>query len=502
MSDIGKINLNNLSNGLYQEATKLSKENKIEQNINKLINIASKDGFTQDEKDFLEGLASQDNVNKLKNSKQSVNTIEFVEPGFRKDNKFGEAMSENFQQGKIKFSIYNQEQIDKLSKGVDSKLVNQIKDSFPSIEDQKKLFDIINIDKSIDVSKIKDLISSGILKANDKDGKSILTNLHDMAFTYPQKVSDSKQLVKDAINLLQSGDNGRKNITQGNIHYTCGAASIQQVMKKFEPAELIRIVKDLAKDGEAKLKGGAKIKAGTGSLTFRAGHEIKASKSDIKNYSSDGKKVYEDRSAFDIIFQSAVMRNIALIGGDMTGQNTSKLSDLWILNKTDAIDLDYNLESDSNYSSIERGNRGGHPGAMAKFLSQVTGKNYDYKHIFSLKDMVWDNMGGIADFFAKGYLNLKGKEDNNDILIGQLKNSLAKGKDTIFVYGKDIESLHYVTGVKFGVKDGKEGVFFVNTMLADEKMGVANRTKNGSQVQDFMTLEDLKQKLQGVVFEK
>lgn len=500
MSDIGKINLNNLSDGLYKEALKLSKENKLEQNIEKLINIASKDGFTADEKKFLEGLASTDNVLKLKDSKQTSKSLEFVEPGFKKSIDFINGFKENTTEVKIKLSILNQENIDKLSKGIDKELVSQIKNTFPSSHEQKQIFDIINIDKSIDISQIKPLLNSGILKSKDKDGKSILDNLHDMAFVTPQKISDHKQLVKDAIKLLQPGNDGRKNITQGNIHFTCGAASIEQFMKKFEPAELIRIVKDLARNGETTLKGGNKIQAATDSLKFRAGHEIKATSEELTKY-GDGKKVLEDRSAFDIIFQSTVMKNIALIGGDMTGQNTSILSDLWIANKTNAIDLDYNLESDSEYSSIERGNRGGHPGAISNFLSQVTGKNYDYKHSLTLKGMVGDFWSKIADPAAKSYLNLKDKEQNNDILINQLKKSLSKGKDTIFVYGKSLESLHYVTGVKFGEQNGKQGVFVVNTMLADNKMGIKNKEK-GSQTEYFISLEDLKQKLQGVIFEK
>ncbi|MFN8577505.1 MAG: hypothetical protein U0354_11660 [Candidatus Sericytochromatia bacterium] len=278
MSDISKINIKNLSDGLYQQASKLSKENKLEQNIEKLITIASKDGFTQDEKDFLEGLASKDNINKLKDSKQAINILDFVEPGFRQENKFMNSLGENYQQTKIKLEIYNQERVDKLSKGMDSKLINQIKDQFPSLKAQKQILEIINIDKTIDISNIKDLLNSGILNKTDKDGNSILSNLHDMGFSSPQLALDSKELVKDAIKLLQSGDAGRKNITQGNIHFTCGAASIEQFMKKFEPAELIRIVKDLAKNGETKLRSGTKLEAGTDSLNFRSGHEIMATK--------------------------------------------------------------------------------------------------------------------------------------------------------------------------------------------------------------------------------
>lgn len=500
MSDIGRINSNNLSKGLYEEASKLIKEDKLDNNLDKLINIASKDGFTQDEKDFIEGLASKDNVNKLKSTKKTSLNIDFVEPGFNKTNNFIDGMKQNIKQGEIKLAIYNQESLDKLSKGIDTNTLNLIKDKFPSLNDQKQLLDIIKISKDINSSEISNLIKTDVLKLKDKNGKSILNNLHDMAFISPQKVTDNKQIVKDAIKVLQPGNEGRKNITQGNIHYTCGAASIEQFMKKFEPAEMIRIVKELSHKGEAELKSGTKIKAGTNSLNFRQGSKINATDKEISKY-GDGKKVLEDRSAFDIIFQSAVMRNIALIGGDFTGQNTSTLSDLWIADKTNLIDLDYNLESDSDYSSIERGNRGGHPGAIANFLTQATGKSYDYKHSLTLEGMVGKFWSKVADPAAKSYLNLKEKEDNNKPVFDQLKKSLAKGKDTIFVYGKDLNSLHYVTGVKFGHKDGKEGVFVVNTMLADNKMGKSNRD-NGSQTEYFISVEQLKEQLQGVIFEK
>lgn len=499
MSDIGRINLNNLSKGLYEESVKLVKENKLEQNIGKLINIASTDGFTKDEKDFIEGLVSTDNVNKLKESKSTSKTIDFVEPGFD-NNKFLNGLSQNYKQSQIKIAIFAQQEVDKISKNIDKELVSTVKNKFPNMSDQKQIFEIINIAKDIDISQIKNLVNSDILNLEDKNGKSILNNLHDIAFVTPQKVNDNKQIVKDAIKVLQPGNEGRKNITQGNIHYTCGAASIEQFMKKFEPAEMIRIVKDLAHKGETELKNGTKIKAGTDSLNFRTGSKVNASVSEISKY-GDGKQVLEDRSAFDIIFQSAVMKNIALIGGDLTGQNTSALSDLWIANKTDLIDLDYNLESDSDYSSIERGNRGGHPGAISNFLSAATGKQYDYKHSLTLEGMVGKFWSKIADPAAKSYLNLKEREKNNKPLIEQLKTSLAKGKDTVFVYGKDLNSLHYVTGVKFGEKDGKQGVFVVNTMLADNKMGKENRDK-GCQTDYFLSIEELQSKLQGVIYEK
>lgn len=515
MSDIGKINLNNLSDGLYKESVKLAKENKLEQNIDKLIKIAAKDGFTKDEKDFLEGLASTDNVVKLKDSNTNhLQSIDFVEPGFKENNtketkpssflnmlsngKQGLTENKNQLQTRANIAVtdYLDKEIDKMTKGMNKDLVNDIKNNLPSQIDQKKFLEIFNINsiKSMDTKQIKNVLSSGVLKAKDKDGNSTLNNLHDMAFKSPQKVSDNKQLVKDAIKLLQPGDEGRKEITQGNIHYTCGAASIEQYMKKFEPAELIRVVKDLAQKGESTLRGGQTIKAGTGSLDFRAGKEINATKNEIKKYGDGSGKVHENRSAFDIIFQSAAMRSIALIGGDMTGENTSAFSDLNILHKTGVIDLDYNLESDSDFSGVQKGNRGGHPGAIATFLEQTTGKKYDYEHSLTLNNQ-------IGDFFAKGYLNLKDKQEDNSSLIDQLKTSLGKGKETVFVFGKDIDSLHYVTGLRFGKKDNQEGIFFVNTMAKTQEMTQKSKDE-GSVTQDFMTIDDLKKKLQGVIFEK
>lgn len=513
MSDIGKININNLSPDLYKESVKSAKENKLEQNIDNLIKIAAKDGFNKDEKDFLEGLASKDNVEKLKNSSVNIKSIEFVEPGFKNKTENNQksgflssinnglnAISENKTQLEIRANIavndIANKDIDKMSKNMDRGLVDSIKKNLQSNFDQQKFMTILNTEpiKSIDPEQVKKVLDSGTLMLKDKNGNTTLNNLYEMAFNSNQKVSDNKQLVKDAIKLLQPGDDGRKEITQGNIHYTCGSASIEQFMKKFEPAELVRIVKDLAATGEAKLRGGETIKAGTGSFNFRAGNEVNATEDEIKKYGDGSGKVHENRSAFDIMFQSATMRSIALIGGDMTGENTSALSDLNILNKTGIADLDYNLESDSDYSNILKGNRGGHPGAIAHFMEQATGKKYDYTHSLSLNYKV-------LDYLAQGELNLKDGNKTNDKVLEQLKTSLAKGKDTIFVYGKDVTSLHYVTGLKFGQKDGKEGIFFVNTMAKTQSMTPQSK-EEGSQTQDFMTIEDLKAKLQGVIFEK
>lgn len=505
---MSEINTKNFSAGLYDETIKRAKDGIDSKDINSLISLASKDGLNKDEATLIKGLIDQNNVNKLNaqvskgkvltkidlnvdntSSKDFVSAFQKLNPSAQKNFIELANMSEENVLSTFKLETFSKMPIDNTYHHMNYN-VSKIEQTKQEKLGETKSIEVLNTD---DKSKLENLLTSGILNKTDKDGKSILQNLHEMAFNNKQKVYDNKTLVKDAIKLLQPNDLGRKEITQCEAHFTCGSASIQQYMQKYEPAELVRIVKALASDGKATLKGGAEIKAGTGSLSFRAGSEIKGSENDIKNYGKNG-KLTEDRSAFDIIFQSATMRNIALIGGDMTEQS------LGFLNKIDAIDTDYNLESDSNYAGVERGNKGGHPAAMAEFMHQVTGKDFDYQHVFSLKDMLPEKLykyvGGLADSAAGSVLNLKNAEKNNDVLINKLKSSLESSpqKDTIMVYGKDIDSLHYVTALKFGKNEkGEEGLFFVNTMAKKEK---------GANVNDFMTLETLKQKLQGVIFEK
>ena len=504
---MSEINAKNFSAGLYDETIKRAKDGIDSKDINTLISIASKDGLNKDEATLIKGLIDENNVNKLNaqvskgkvltkidlnvdatSSKEFVASFQKLNPSAQKN--FIELANMTEEKVLIPFKLGTFDKLPTDNTYVHSRYnSNKIEPAKEKIELTKGM-EVLSVE---DKSKLENLLTSGILNKTDKDGKSILQNLHEMAFNTKQKVYDNKTLVKDAIKLLQPNDLGRKEITQCEAHFTCGSASIQQYMQKYEPAELVRIVKDLAAEGKATLKGGAEIKAGTGSLSFRAGSEIKGSENDIKNYGKNG-KLTEDRCAFDILFQSATMRNIALIGGDMTNQS------LGFLNKIDAIDTDYNLESDSNYASVERGNKGGHPAAMAEFMHQVTGKDFDYQHVFSLKDMLPEKLykyiGGAADSAAGAVLNLKDAEKNNDVLINKLKASLETSpkKDTVIVYGKDIDSLHYVTALKFGKNEkGEEGLFFVNTMAKKE---------NGANVNDFMTLATLKQKLQGVIFEK
>ena len=509
---MSEINLKNLSPGLYDETIKRAKDGIDSNDINTFINIASKNGINKDEATLIKSFIDQNNVAKINNqtSKGKVLSKIDLDVDSTSSNEFVEAFKKlnpteqknfielaNMSEEKIVFNNKINQTFNKLPSD-NTNLYNKYKiDNNYNTQPQKdvnpivKGNDILNVD---DKSKLENLLTTGMLNKTDKDGKSILQNLHDIAFNPKQKISDNKEVVKDAIKLLQPGDIGRKEITQCEAHFTCGSASIQQFMQKYEPAELIRIVKDLAASGKTTLKGGAEIKAGTGSLNFRAGREINASAGDIKDYGKKDGKVYEDRSPLDIIFQSAVMRNIALIGGDMTNQS------LGFLDKINVINNDYNLESDSNYAGVERGNKGGHPGAMAEFLHQVTGKNYDYEHVFSLKDMIpkkiYSLAGGTIDSASGAVLNLKDAEKNNNVIINKLKESLEKSpkKDTVIVYGKSVESLHYVTALRFGKNEkGEEGLFFVNTMAKKE---------NGANVNDFMTLDKLKEKLQGVIFEK
>ena len=343
---MGQINPRNLSTGLYTEATKLAKDGKIStQDHAQLTKTASKGGTNADEQKFLNGLKVQNNVNTLKEAKSEPKTINFTTaetPGSKL-----------------------------LAAGATPKAVKNYENMSPALQAK---FDSVKKTSSAD-SDLLQLLDKGTLTKKDSGGKTILENIHRMQTGPNQPGVNGTNLADDAIKVV----NNRKNIAQGP-HGTCGAASLENVMMGKDPAEVTRLVKGLAADGQVTTRGGHIMKAGTGSLNWHEGKTTTAGKS-------------ETRSDFDIIFQSATMRSVALVGGDM---------DI-IMGGV----ADYNVnKDDGGASAVSTGDSAADPILLTNMAEQITGKSYDQDHLMgTYSEMVTHANAGkepIALFNAGG----------------------------------------------------------------------------------------------------
>lgn len=281
-----------------------------------------------------------------------------------------------------------------------------------------------NITTSLDAVEQKAL--EGLLKVNkltlkDSTGKTVLENLDEIKTGKKQKGVDSKQLLKDSVLVLSD----KKYITQGP-HGTCGAGSLENHLWEKKPAELVRIVKDLAKSGECKLGDGSVLKAGTNSLDF---HE-------------------SDRRDFNIIFQSAVMKDVALVGGDRAIGN-KYLYDL----------ADYNVNNDEgDAKSVKSGDSAANPTLLKSLVESITSNKYTVKTSF-----IWGGDSRIED----------------------LKKAVSQNKQPIALFSQEgYFGLHYVVIQKID----NDKVYFQNTATGKDEGSV-----------DSMSIEDFKKKIRGLI---
>lgn len=238
-----------------------------------------------------------------------------------------------------------------------------------------------SIGKSLDTTEkkaLESLLKDNKLTLKDSSGKTVLENLVEIKTGKKQNGINSEQLLKDAVLVLSD----KKYITQGP-HGTCGAGALENHLWDKKPAELLRIVKDLAKTGQCKLEDGSILKAGTNSLVF---HE-------------------NDRRDFNVIFQSAVMRDVALVGGDRALGN-KYLHDL----------AEYNVNTDSgDAKSVKNGDSAANPTLLTSLVESITSSKYTVKTSFiwgggdrleDLKKAVSQNKQPMALFSQDGYFGL------------------------------------------------------------------------------------------------
>lgn len=214
-----------------------------------------------------------------------------------------------------------------------------------------------------DKKAFEELYKSGKLDQKDSSGKTILENLKEMSGTKMKGSVNGKQLMDETVAMLAN----RNNITQGP-HGTCGAGAVQNYLWTKDPAEMIRIVKDLATDGKATLRDKSVITSGTNTDNWHKGSAM-----------PDGST--ESRSDFDIIFQSALMKQQTLMA-DYT---------------------DYNVQTDySDGKSVLRGDSASDPYKVQNMLQSITGENYD-TNMFDFeraKERVNEGKEVVAGYFT------------------------------------------------------------------------------------------------------
>lgn len=293
---------------LYKKGQEfLKNDGKIDQNeLNQLNKIAAKNGSTNEEKEYIKSLSNQKKVTTIKSGKsESVQTI------------------------------------------------------FP---DKKSDYDTL-LSTVSDKSTFEQLYKSGKLNQKDSNGKTILENLKEMSSSKMKGTIDGKKLADETIAML--ADRGK--ITQG-AHGTCGAGAAQNLLWNEDPAEMIRIVKEIAQNGKVTLRDKSVMKAGTNTDTWHNGNAMK-----------DGS--IEKRTDFDIIFQSSLMRS------------QSFLSEY----------TDYNVQNDlGDGKSVLTGDSASDPYKVKNMLQSITGNHYD-TNMFDFekaKERVNEGKQVVAGYFT------------------------------------------------------------------------------------------------------
>lgn len=373
------INTRNFSDGLYKEAIQKTKDGNISsKDLQDLVKIAEQGGINKDERNFLEGLSSKNNIDKIKtlsNTNKPV-TLSFEVPVQKK---------EIDQKIKILESGGDGTTLENFNK-LSNNLKNKFTDLFSGFDSTEK-------------KSLIELLDKGTLQKKDSRGTTILSTISEMKNGKNKTGVNGNDLAKDAVLVLSD----RKYITQGP-HGTCGAGALQNHLWSKDPAELARIVKDLASEGECKLQDNSILKVGTGSLDFHYGSNT-----------TDGS--FEDRRDFNIIFQSSVMKDVALVGGDRAIGN-AYIYDL----------ADYNVSKDNgDAKSVKSGDSAANPMLLGSLVESITGLNYDIS-----TSVFWGKDGQMKE----------------------LRNATNQGKEPIVLINADdskskIGNKHYVVLQRF-----------------------------------------------------
>lgn len=243
-----------------------------------------------------------------------------------------------------------------------------------------------------DLAVTLDSLSQGespILLKTDAQGRTILSQLTELSQAkgvYPEV--STQAVTKQLISRLQD----RSEIFQGP-QYSCGSAAIQNYMTANDPAEMVSVVKDLATQGKARLRDGSAIKLPADTRAY-----LKNQSTYLFNHGKD----HDKRDVSDVLFQSAVMKDISLVGGDRAwkGKSDNLLEKGLKAFKWLTDWADYNAKNDDvGLMSKLKGDGGGDPFLIEPMIEAMTGKAFDSDSLLK-PDNLWGKKSAYLDAIA------------------------------------------------------------------------------------------------------
>lgn len=204
------------------------------------------------------------------------------------------------------------------------------------------------------------------LLSRDKDGLTLLDQLHRLATSRSKfEAVDTGKVLAELLPRLAD----RNQVFQGP-QFTCGSAALQNYLQREEPGELGRIMADLLLTGKSKLRDGSKIGVPPEFDEYLAKRP---------GYSFNGDKDKDVRALCDTFFQSAVMQDISLVGGNRAwkggSDNLLEFSVKKLAWLTDWAGYDPEGD-DTGLMSRLKGNGGGDPYLLASLMEATTGKSH------------------------------------------------------------------------------------------------------------------------------
>jgi hypothetical protein len=241
------------------------------------------------------------------------------------------------------------------------------------------------------------------LLATDHQGRTTLEHLARLASAPQGKFGvNPQQMVRDLVPRL----NDRTTMFQGP-QFTCGSAALQNYLQNKHPGTLTRIMADLALNGQTTLKDGSKLKPPKEMATYLK---------EQSTYSFGTKQEKDVRPACDVLFQSSVMSDISLVGGNRAWKGDKDIVSKSIGWLTDWAS--YNPKGDEDgFKARLRGDGGGDPFLLQQLMEDMTGEDIGIRSMINVGHLWGDrsNLQGRLEDMARH----PGKE-----LVGLLKSPL------------------------------------------------------------------------------
>lgn len=254
--------------------------------------------------------------------------------------------------GNISFVEFSNPKVEALSQTLSEKDLKELQFLYKFVEE--------GMQEQLDV-----LALSPQLLSQDSKGSSLLSNINRLIRgTFASGGIPTTKLASQLIKRL----NDRIEVFQGP-QYTCSSAALENYMLKHDSAEFSRIVTDLSIKGKSYLRDGSSLSLPDGMASY------------IVNQSTYS---FEDgpdtRDELDVYFQSAVMQDVSLVGGDRAWKGSgSSVTDYVIKGFNWLTDwAGYDAEGDdSGIMAKLKGNGGGDPWLYEDLMEAMTGKRFE-----------------------------------------------------------------------------------------------------------------------------